>query len=267
MSISSYRVREPISETQRLAIQASVGWAKQARFLLSHGLPTSGRLLEVGCGPGFITQLLRHLVPECRITAVDRDAMMVQRAGTLLKSADTTELAQASVLALPFAAGSFDAVLVRLVLQHLIDPDRALAEIHRVLRTGGRLLVMDVDDAVDVATDPEVPHGDALRRGLASLQMSRGGNRSIGRYLPCLLREAGFVDLDLDLVALHSDLVGTRPLLEVIGVAQHLLPQVDESIVSPRQKTEVSTFFDRVARDDQHLTVLLALLLVSGTVG
>jgi SAM-dependent methyltransferase len=267
MSTSSYRVREPVSETQRLAIQASVGWAKQARFLLSHGLPTSGRLLEVGCGPGFVTHLLRQLVPACRITAVDRDPMMVQRARTLLRNADTTEFAHASVLALPFAAATFDAVLARLVLQHLTDPGRALAEIHRVLRTGGRLLVVDVDDAVNVATDPEVPHGDALRRGLAGLQTSRGGNRSIGRYLPRLLREAGFVDLDLDLVALHSELVGTRPLLEVIGVAQHLLPQVDETIVSPRQKTEVSTFFDRVAQDEQHLTVLLALLLVSGTVG
>jgi ubiquinone/menaquinone biosynthesis C-methylase UbiE len=147
----------PVSETRRLAAQASVGWPKQAQFLLSHGLPTSGRVLEVGCGPGFVTQLLRQLVPACRITAVDSDAMMVQRARTLLTSADTTELAHASVLALPFAVASFAAVLVRLVLQHLTEPGRALAEIHRVLRTGGRLLVVDVDDALNVATDPEVP--------------------------------------------------------------------------------------------------------------
>ena len=55
-------------------------------------------------------------------------------------------------------------------------------------------------------------------------------------------------------MALHSDLVGTRPLVEVIGVVQHLLPQVDEHIVSPRQKTDINAFLDRVARDEQHLT-------------
>ncbi len=81
----------------------------------------------------------------------------------------------------------------RFLLQHLPDPAGALAHWANVLDEGGCLMVEDVDDGWTVE-HPEPPAAwNTLVLALQQLQKSRGGDRQIGRRLPQLLNEAGFV--------------------------------------------------------------------------
>lgn len=92
-----------------------------------------GWVLDLGTGTGLN---LAHLGPEVEAVAVDPSPHMLRRARLRVPGATFVE---ARAEALPFADGSFDAVVATLVLCSVEDPARSLAEVRRVLRPGGEL--------------------------------------------------------------------------------------------------------------------------------
>lgn len=102
-------------------------------------LPAKGRLLDAGGGTGRVTAQLHQLVDEIILT--DASAGMLKQArlkGKLL-------LSQCHSERLPFADESFDRILVVDALHHFSDQRKALGELVRVLRSGGRLVVEEPD--------------------------------------------------------------------------------------------------------------------------
>lgn len=104
------------------------------------------RILDVGCGPGFYVSALLDLVgPTGMIIGIDVSADMVAMATKRCESHHNVAFHQASATKLPVEDSSFDAALSVQVLEFIDDVDAALAELHRALRPGGRLVVWDVD--------------------------------------------------------------------------------------------------------------------------
>ncbi len=103
-------------------------------------------ILDVGSGAGQIARhLLRYADPEAQITCMDLSHPMLQRARHRLKQGNP-EFVTADITKLPFADGSFDCITCGYVLEHLSDPQPGLAEMARVLRTGGRMLLLTTED-------------------------------------------------------------------------------------------------------------------------
>jgi ubiquinone/menaquinone biosynthesis C-methylase UbiE len=96
------------------------------------------RALDAACGTGRHASFLVEL--GCDTVGVDRSEAMLARAREKVPAA-TFEHAELTTL--PFADGSFDLATVSLALCHLADPAPAIAELARVLRTGGRLVITD----------------------------------------------------------------------------------------------------------------------------
>lgn len=93
-------------------------------------------VLEVGAGPGGgALVLLEHLAPGARLVVTDIAPRMVALARARLPAA--VEVREANAEALPFGDAAFDRYLASLNLMLVLDPDRAMAEAHRVLRPGG----------------------------------------------------------------------------------------------------------------------------------
>ena len=96
-----------------------------------------GRILDAGCGKGRYSALLRQHFSKARITALDISAEMLRHVPAGI------ETVQDGMLKMPFAEGSFDAVICVEALEHAVLTDVALAELVRVLRPGGRLVIID----------------------------------------------------------------------------------------------------------------------------
>lgn len=115
-------------------------WLREMRKRL---LPKAqGRVLEIGIGTGANLPFYR---PAALITAIDESPEMLRAAYQRSAALDhRAQIAQGNAEHLPFPAGAFDSVVTALVLCSVVDPDRALGEMGRVLRKpDGRLLLLE----------------------------------------------------------------------------------------------------------------------------
>jgi ubiquinone/menaquinone biosynthesis C-methylase UbiE len=169
--------------------------------------PAPGALvLDVGCGTGADVRALAASVgPTGRVVGVDNSTQLVdeartQSAGQGLDATVGFQVADAHDL--PFAEASFDAVRAERVFMHLARPDRALAEMIRVTRPGGRLLVADPDHGM-WALDHSDRH---LTRTLLAWWFDVIANPWIARGMPARLDAAGLREVRVSLlpIVLHD---------------------------------------------------------------
>src|SRR5262249_18841375 len=97
---------------------------------------------DLGCGTGQMTAALAPFV--ARVIAVDGSAAMLQAAKKRLHGIDNVELRRGELESLPIDDARLDAAVVTLVLHHLPEPERALAEIARAVKPGGPAIVVDM---------------------------------------------------------------------------------------------------------------------------
>jgi len=123
---------------QMEAIEESHWWFAGKRLLLDALLAragmTSGRFLDVGCGTGGI---LQSLAGRAEVVGVDSEELALR----FCRRKGLAAVVRGSALALPFAAGSFDACVMMDVLEHVDEEAALLAELRRVLRPGGVALI------------------------------------------------------------------------------------------------------------------------------
>jgi arsenite methyltransferase len=147
------------------------------------------RVLDVGSGPGFLVASLADAVgPSGAVRGLDPSAPMNTVARDVTAGRSWVGIDDGDALALPYPDGMFDAAAATQVYEYVADIPAALAELRRVLRPGGRALVLDTD------WDSVVWHAadrDRHRRVMAAWE-----EHLVHLHLPCtlpgLLRRAGF---------------------------------------------------------------------------
>ena len=107
------------------------------RRVVAHSVADAADVLDVGTGTGKLARAVAHLNPRACVVGVDLTFQMLRVASS------TRCRAQADALSLPFPDASFDAVVSAFVLRNLADVPAGLAEQARVLRPGGRLVVLE----------------------------------------------------------------------------------------------------------------------------
>jgi 2-polyprenyl-3-methyl-5-hydroxy-6-metoxy-1,4-benzoquinol methylase len=207
------------AEINRLKVQAMMGWEKEYKYLKWYGLKDGMKVLEVGCGPGFITERLVENLPNSEITALDVNEQLLSEAKLLLNKVPNSKIkfVQSSVYDTGLSNNSYDFVVARLIFLHLYEPVKAMLEIFRILKPGGKLVIIDIDDGIFGVVQPNIDNLHSIINKLIDMQGKAGGNREIGRSLPRLLHTLGFSNIDLDAIAVHSDLVGLEGFKEQLN--------------------------------------------------
>jgi SAM-dependent methyltransferase len=125
-----------------------------------------------------------------------------------LEASPRLALLNRSALDTGLADDSVDFVIARFLYQHLEDPVFAAKEAHRILKPGGRLVVIDVDESVWGLTDPPILEMQQVMGRYAAVHASMGRDRRIGRKLWRILGNSGFEALESFAAIAHSDEVG-----------------------------------------------------------
>ncbi|MGH2365659.1 MAG: methyltransferase domain-containing protein [Chloroflexota bacterium] len=251
------------ADVERLRCQLELTWSGELAALRGLGLADGQAVLDLGCGAGFGLEKLLREFPVSRVVGVDLDPAMAeasrQRVGPLGVGRAEVVCCSAGNLQLPDEA--FDVALARLLFQHLAAPEFCAAEAFRVLRPGGTLVVSDVDEALGPIVEPPLASLTHLARKLGERQAGRGGDRAIGRKLWRVLQEAGFGDLRLQVVLVHSAQVGLGPF------APCYEPELlAKSLGEPASSPEIQAYRLELEEllHNPHAFLLHTLLLVSG---
>lgn len=195
------------------ATDLAMAYKRQTFALL--GVAEGARLLDVGCGTGEdVLALARCVGTTGRVVGVDNSAAMVaesrqRAAGSGLPVA----FQRGDARRLDFAADTFDGCRADRTFQHLDDPDAALAELVRVARPGGRIVVSDPDWETLVVDAPD----PSLTRRILHALCDAIASGWVGRRLPGLFRAAGLAEIaviPVTMVLTDSALAGQLLLLE-----------------------------------------------------
>jgi ubiquinone/menaquinone biosynthesis C-methylase UbiE len=131
----------PPENYQRFFVPA-IGRPLADDLLREAALKPGERVLDVGCGTGVVARLAAEQVgPSGRVAGVDINPGMLAVARSVSPGATDIEWREASAEEIPYPDGTFDVVLCQLSLQFVPDRPKALAEMHRVLVPGGRVLL------------------------------------------------------------------------------------------------------------------------------
>lgn len=151
------------------------------------------RLIDVGCGTGRDVEALALVVgPAGRVVGVDCSQTMLADARARLRDANLPiELRVGNAEQLEFADDTFDGCRAERVFVHLKRPELALAEMVRVARPGGRVVVYDADWETLIVDAPD----RAITRKLLNFHCDTSGSRWVGRQLRRLFLEAGLVNV------------------------------------------------------------------------
>ncbi len=137
------------------------------RALARLGAVAGERILEVGVGTGWTA---RRYPAGCRVAAIDVSGPMLARAADRLARQGVTHvrLARMDAMRMAFADGAFDAVYAPYVLNVVPDPLRAVQEIARVCRPGGRVVLLNHFDRTrdTTALDRAIGHLAGLVSGV-----------------------------------------------------------------------------------------------------
>lgn len=145
--------------------------------------------LDIGSGPGLLlVEMAAEVGPAGRIEGIDRSAEMVAAARARCAGLPWVGIEEADAAGLPYPDGSFDAATAVQVYLYLKDLPAALGELRRVLKPGGRALVLDTDwDSVVWRTSDRA----RMARVLAAWE-EHFVDAHLASHLAPMLREAGF---------------------------------------------------------------------------
>jgi ubiquinone/menaquinone biosynthesis C-methylase UbiE len=163
-----------------------LGYKVQSFALLA--LSEGDQVLDVGCGTGADARAIAGRLAGVSVMGVDRSDEKIREARALtLGLPRPVDFRVGDAHALGFEDETFDACRADRVFHHLTDPPRALGEMVRVARPGGRVVVSDTDYDSLVVEAPDV----LLTRRILAHHTERMESGRIGRRLPGLLRAAG----------------------------------------------------------------------------
>ncbi len=103
------------------------------------GITENMRVLDVGCGTGYFTRFIGESGLDIHLTGIDNDDVFVEKAKEITQNSGKYSFLQANALELPFDNDSFDAVVSHTFLTSITDPVKALSEMKRVCKSGGRI--------------------------------------------------------------------------------------------------------------------------------
>jgi ubiquinone/menaquinone biosynthesis C-methylase UbiE len=201
VSVETYIIRGGVAGRERLRILSRVMRPTSLALLQRAGLRPGMKVLEIGCGGGDLAFDIARIVGSSgRVLGTDIDQTKLDLAAREAAELNLTNIEfQLANITESAPAGNFDLVHTRFVLTHLTDPAQALKHVRAALRPGGIAVVEDIDFSGYFC----YPDCAALWRYVhlyTETTRRRGVDANIGQRLPSLLAEAGFENIQVNVV-------------------------------------------------------------------
>ncbi len=175
---------------------------QRLQTLTALALKSGESVLDAGCGSGLLAELMSAQVGESgSVTGLDQSPDMLELATNRCKQLGNVELRLGDITSLDPEAGSFDAASCIQTLLYVDEIEKAIAELHRVLKPGGRIGIIETDWHSLVINSPDY----ATTRLLTDAWDSTVPSPNLPPRLPGLLQGAGFSAIRVQAIAVIND--------------------------------------------------------------
>ncbi len=178
------------------------------KYISFFNLPSSPRILEIGCGPGALSQALACWYPDAYVHGTDRDSNFIEFAKANISGAVFSE---EDATALSFADESFDVTVSNTVSEH-IEPAAFFGEQYRVLKKGGVCLLLSVRRGIQHFADCIAEESEFEKSVWASVdkeldllnaKIGVGAYRRSEKELPAEMERHGFKNISVEYIITH----------------------------------------------------------------
>jgi len=181
------------AELERLRFQHEVWGGRTRAFLDRIGVKPGARVLDLGCGPGFVSfELAERVGPRGEVVALDESPRWVEHVEQEVRRRGVANLrvVRARIQGAPLEAGSFDLVFARWVLSFLPRPADVVREVARALRPGGAFALQDYNHE-GISLFPESEGFRAIVRATRAMYAAIGGDTWVAGRARSIFRAAG----------------------------------------------------------------------------
>ena len=126
-------------------------------------------------------------------------------------------------------------------------------EIKRLLKPGGKLFIIDVDNDLWGASYPKSNLIDNLNGSIGKFQNKLNGNRLIGRELIPMIKKLGFINFDIEAVINHSDVLGK----------ENFVNKFDPILIKKKKKKKILTEYNRYFSNDNSSIMILKIVVTA----
>ena len=190
---------------RNLAAQAVAIWPQEARLFARYAIPPGARILDAGCGPGEISSRLAEAYTGATVLGVDvLEAPLALARARHGRLHPRLRFEQRSIFDLGLPSGSFDLTVCRHVLQSIPTPERAVAELVRVTRPGGRLHLIAEDYGMIHLPRRTLDPADFWPAAPREFGARTGTDMLFGRHAHGILRGLGMVEITIDYVVVDT---------------------------------------------------------------
>lgn len=216
----SYRLdslNDPDAELVRLRNQGEMFKEMEVNILEKSGLKAHHNVLELGCGPGFITKILAALASNGELISIDNDSELLDllQKEHIPPPKNGFRTLHASAADLPLEDSWADFSYARFLLQHVPSPLGVISEAYRCTKPGGRFCAVDSDDGL-IISFPESVKMNSFLEAVRVKQAAYGGDRFIGRKLLSLFHQAGFINIKASSLSMTTTEISPQALLGIL---------------------------------------------------
>src|SRR5436190_8057191 len=198
-SLKGYIMEDP-REAIRLELKVDPeAWVQ--KYVTRHIRP-GVEVLSVGCGPGVILRAASALDPTIKAAGIDISVDRIEEATQRNRENPHVKFVCGDAHAMQFPSDSFDLVFSRMLLQYLQEKERAVAEMVRVCRPGGVVLLQDLDGQL-LWHFPEDPAVQRTVRKVVTALTATGFDPFVGRKLFWLAQKVGLKNLNVQVECYH----------------------------------------------------------------
>lgn len=250
MHDSDYMFGHDRHEYERLMRQAEMLKPITQRLLVSAGVESGMRVLDIGCGPGDVTMLAaEHVGPTGQVVGIDRDEGVIDTARRRIRQRGFTNVSFALHDVETFdGPADFDVAVCRYVLIHQADPGRFLQATKRLVRPGGIVAMHEMDPTAGITSTPPLP----LLRQMSALLIATFERmdtaRDAGARLVPMFAAAGLPAPHLFGETIVESGGDSMLLPWVTDVVRQLLPRIVASGDVTEDEIQIDTLTERLRR-------------------
>jgi len=172
------------------------------RDYLQKVITPCANILDVGCGPANITREIAITYPDTMVTGLDISSHRLLEASRI-QSVRNLNLIAGNVYKLPFPDNSFDLIFSRLLFEYLKQPLEALKEMKRICKTGGTVLIQDIDGQFIFNYPEDIQLMSQIDIIFNELKKHTGFDPIVGRKLYHMFYKNGFLNTQVRMTPYH----------------------------------------------------------------